>query len=201
MYTPKEFLRHQIIIVCCWVRRSSVHEVIAGPGNASVHLRAYDAAQAVLELEVLDDGTEAVAADFGVEGFDDDFDVIATQIGVQFVVLEALKRHDRRDLAFCHELSTEVQESRKIGEGEVVGLVRVRLFMRRVGDIARRWTRCHQGVARERHVLVVGFGDGPSTEIIGVFATGTFQSTGQISGCVSNEHEEMTNVRMKSTWS
>lgn len=47
-------------------RRSSVHEVIAGPRNARVHLGAHDAAQAVLELEVLDDGTEAVAAHFGV---------------------------------------------------------------------------------------------------------------------------------------
>lgn len=165
-------------------RRSSVHEVIAGPRNASVYLGAHDAAQAILEFKVLDDGTEAVAAYFGVEGFDDDLDVIATQVVVQLVVLEALERHDRRDLAFRHKLSTKIQKSRKIGDGEIVGLVRVWLFMRRVGDVARWWTRRHQGVARERHVLIVGFGDGPSAEIICVFATGTFQSMRGISGSV-----------------
>lgn len=157
-------------------RRSSVHEVIAGPRNASVYLGAHDAAQAVLELEVLDDGTEAVAAHLSVEGVDDDLDVVATQFVVQIVVLEALERHDRRDLAFRHELPTEVQKGRQIGDGEVIGLVRVWLFMRCVGDVAGRWTRCHQGVARERHVLVVGFGDGPSAEIICVFTAGAFQS-------------------------
>jgi hypothetical protein len=84
--------------------------------HAQVNIGAQDTAQTIDQLKILDDGAEAVAADFGVERFDDDLDVIAAEGWVELVVLEALQSHDGGDLAIGDELATEVEERAEICE-------------------------------------------------------------------------------------
>lgn len=95
------------------------------------------------------------------------------------MVLETLKRHDGGDLSIRHKLPTEVEKGRQVGMREVVGLVRISLFVRGVRDVTGRRAGRHQGMTREWHVLVIGFGDRSAAEIVGVFPTRRFQSRQQ----------------------
>lgn len=107
----------------------------------------------------------------------DELDVLPRQGVVHLVVLEALQRHDRRDLPLRDQLAAEVQQRRQVRGRQVVRLVRVHLSVGRVVDVGRRRTRGHQGVAGERCVLlVVAGGSGSSTEIFGVVAAGCFEA-------------------------
>lgn len=158
--------------------RSTIHRVIGCAGHAEIDLGAEHAAQTIYQLKVLDYSAEAVAADLGVERVHDDLDIIASQRRVQLVVLETLQRHDGCDLSFCHELSTEVEEGAEICVWEIRRLVWVWLFVCCFRNVARRWACCHQGVSGKRHVFVVGFCDGPSAEVVRMFAAGAFKSVG-----------------------
>lgn len=160
---------------------STIHRVIGCAGHTEIDLGAEHTAQTIYQLEILDHSAEAVAADLGVERVHNDLDVVASQRCVQLVVLETLQRHDGRDLSFCHELSTEVEECAEVCVWKIRCLVRVWLFVCCFRNVARRWACCHQGVSGKRHVFVVGFCDRPSTEVVRMFAAGTFESVGMYS--------------------
>ena len=87
------------------------------------------------------------------------------------MVFQALQRHDGRDLLVGDQLATEIEQCAQVGVWEVVCLVGVGAFVGGFGEVAGGWTGGHQRVAGEGHVFVVGFDDGASTEVIGVFAT------------------------------
>lgn len=70
--------------------KSRVNRIVALANHAQINIGAQNTAQAIDQLEILDDGTEAVAADFSIECFDDDLDVIAAEGWVELVVLQAL---------------------------------------------------------------------------------------------------------------
>lgn len=95
---------------------SRVHRIVSNPSHAQIDCRAQHATQAINELKVLDDSTEAVTADLGVESLNDHLDVVAAERLIQLVVLQALQGHDRRDLAVCDELATQVEQSAEIGK-------------------------------------------------------------------------------------
>ena len=148
-------------------------------GKGALDLGSENTAQAVHQFEVFHHRAKAVAANFGVQRLDDHFDVVLGQAAVELVVLQTLQRHDRRDLSVRHELPTEVEKGRQVGVREVVGLVRISLFIRGGGDVTGRRAGRHQGMTREWHVLVIGFRDRSAAEIVGMFATRRFQSRQQ----------------------
>lgn len=59
-------------------KASTVDGVAANTGYTKVDLGSQHTTQAIYKFKVLDDRTKAVATNFGVQGVDDDFNVIAT---------------------------------------------------------------------------------------------------------------------------
>lgn len=100
--------------------------------------------KAIHKLKVFHNGPKTIAADLGIEGFDDDFDIFPSQPTIELVIFEALQRHDRRDLPLRHQLSAEIEERGQIDVRQVVRLVWVGLLVRRRGDVAGGWTGGHQ---------------------------------------------------------
>lgn len=73
-------------------------------------------------------------------------------------------------------MATKIEQSSKVSERQVIGLMWVCLFGGGVGDVAGWWAGGHQSMTGEGHVLVVGLGDGTTAEVVGVFPTGAFES-------------------------
>ncbi len=96
--------------------KSRVNRIVALANHAQVDIGAQNAAQAIDQLEILDDSTEAVAADFGVKCFDDDLYVVTAEGRVELVVLETLQSHNGGDLTIGDELATQVEERAEICE-------------------------------------------------------------------------------------
>ena len=88
---------------------SRVHRIVPNPSHAQIDCRAQHATQAINKLKVLDNSTKAVTADLSVESLNDHLDVVAAERLIQLMVLQALQGHDRRDLAVCDELATQVE--------------------------------------------------------------------------------------------
>lgn len=145
--------------------------------NPCVDFGSQHAAQTIRQLKVLHHGSKSIASHLGVQRIDDDLDIVPRQRAVQGFSLQALQGHDRRNLAFRDQLLAEVEQGRQVGGREVVRLVRVWVLVGRVGDVARWGTAGHQRMAGERHVFVVGLGYRSATEIVGMFATWSFQTT------------------------
>lgn len=127
--------------------KSRIHRVIPDSNGGEVYGCTKDAAETVNQFKVFHDGSKAVAANFGIEGFDDDLNVFASKRMVELMVLEALEGHDGRDLSICDKLATEVEQGAEIGQRKIVGLVWVCLFGSCVGNVARWRATGHQGVA------------------------------------------------------
>jgi len=167
--------------------------------NPCVDLGPQHTAQTIRQLKVLHHRSESIASHLGVQCVDDDLDIVPGQRVVQGLSLQALKGHDRRNLAFRDQLLAEIEQGREVGGREIVRLVRVWVLVGRVGDVARWGAAGHQRVAGKGHVFIVGLGYRSTTEIVGVFATRSLQTARVSLKLWLNGRD--TYVRIKSIWS